>query len=330
MATKPHKIVFLAINGFQPLDLFGPLEVFAAAKELAGCSYEWSIVGFANEPIKAETGAKLIPDAIISELDKANTLVLCGGCGPRTIVLNTKQMADLKKLAAKSDRVVSICTGAFLMAQIGLAKGRKISTHWQYADDLAEANPAADVDSDALFIRDGKIWSSAGITAGIDLALALVAEDFGRAVSAAVARQLVVYIRRSGNQAQYSEPLLAQSLDGGRLSDLLEWMTNNLVEPMGVEILAARAGLGARQFNRIFREITGKTPARYVERLRLDSSRVMLEDGGARIDQVSRAVGFKSPDSYRRAFERRFSVSPSQYQTQFAFEHKTPKHKEYS
>lgn len=318
MVKETYKIVFLVVDGFQSLDLFGPLEVFAAANELAACGCDLSIAAFDKAPVKSETGAKIIPDAKISELARADTLFLCGGRGPRTVVLNANEITDLKNLAASSKRVVSICTGAFLLGQIGLADGRCIATHWKYADDLAEAYPAAKIDANALFRHDGKIWSSAGITAGIDLSLALIANDFGQAVSVAVARHLVVYIRRAGDQAQYSEPLMAQSQDGGRFSLLLESMTKDLTAPMDVETLAARVALGPRQFARIFRQTTGQTPARYVEHLRLDVARLMLAEGTARIDQVSRAVGFKSADSFRRAFERIFSLSPSQYQARFA------------
>lgn len=328
MMKETHKIVFLVVDGFQSLDLFGPLEAFAAANELAACGYDLSIAAFDKAPVESETGTKLIPDAKINELARADTLVLCGGRGPRTVVLGAMELADLKNLAANSGRVVSVCTGAFLMGQIGLADDRSIATHWKYADDLAEAYPAAKIDADALFRHDGKIWSSAGITAGIDLSLALIAKDFGRAVSVAVARHLVVHIQRTGDQAQYSEPLMAQSLDGGRLSLLLEWMTNNLTAPMDVETLADRVALGPRQFARIFREITGQTPARYVEHLRLDNARLILAEGMARIDQVSSAVGFKSADSFRRAFERRFSLSPSQYQARFAIAQEYPEQQE--
>jgi len=174
------------------------------------------------------------------------------------------------------------------------------------------------VDSNALFVKDGKYWSSAGITAGIDMALAMIAEDCGTAVSASVARQLVVYIRRPGNQAQFSEPLIAQSGSVSRFSDVLIWVAENLDKSIDVEKLAKVAGMSGRHFARLFRQETGNTPARYVEQIRLDHARTLLGEGNGRIHQIALSVGFKNADSFRRAFERRFDVSPTIYREQFS------------
>jgi len=319
MEHKKQKIIFLITDDFQPLDLFGPLEAFSTAKAVSFCDYEWAVASFSLEPVMSESGIKIMPDIRLCDVRDCDTLVLCGGQGARTTDLEKNQITLLRQVSEKCSRIVSICTGAFIMSQIGLTEGRRVATHWRYSDELAEHYPTAQVDPDALFVKDGKFWSSAGVTAGIDLALALIAEDYGNAISAAVARQLVVYMRRTGDQAQFSEPLFAQSNTSERLAPLLEWMTNNLSKPLSVQDLAERANISPRQFSRIFQKNLKLSPARYVEYLRLDKARLMLLQEKSRIDEVAKAVGFSNPDSFRRAFERRFSVAPTLYQKQFGY-----------
>ena len=398
------------------LDLFGPLEVFAAAKEVAGCCYHWSVASFSKAPVRSESGTQIVPDFIIGDTVDVDTLILVGGAGARTLTMARAELSALSALADNAQRVVSICTGAFLLESLGLAEGRHLATHWRYADQLAEQAPGAKVNPDALYIHDDKVWSSAGVTAGIDLSLALVADDYGNAVSTAVAQQLVVYMRRTGDQAQFSAPLVAQSQDAGRLTPVLDWMVNNLSRVIHIDDLAARACLGPRQFSRVFQKALGKSPARYLEQLRygnavstavaqqlvvymrrtgdqaqfsaplvaqsqdagrltpvldwmvnnlsrvihiddlaaraclgprqfsrvfqkalgksparyleqlrMDRARLMLSNEKVRISEVATETGFTNPDSFRRAFERRFSVTPTLYQKQFSTRKGNPK-----
>lgn len=320
-----HHIAFVVVDGFQPLDLFGPLEAFAAANALAGAAYDWRIAAVRPHPLVSESGVRLIPDVSIPSIGDIDTLVLCGGRGARKLVVSASQRQMLRRVASSARRTVSICTGAFVLAELGLVDGRRVTTHWRHARELRDRFPAVHVDADALFVRDETIWSSAGVTAGIDLALALIAEDHGSATAGTVARELVVYMRRAGDQAQFSEPLQAQSGGDSRLADLVEWAADHVAEPLTVEALAARAGMGTRHFSRVFRAAFDTSPARFIERLRLDKARVMLSSDAARIEEVARAAGFSSGDSFRRAFDRRFGLSPSQYQAQFA-ERTAPNH----
>jgi transcriptional regulator GlxA family with amidase domain len=220
--------------------------------------------------------------------------------------------------AGEVRRLVSICTGLYGLAQSGLADGRRVTTHWKFAADVAARFPALRLEPDAIFIKDGPIYSSAGITAAIDMALALIEEDFGPALALAAARDLVVYLKRSGGQQQYSEPLRFQARAGDRFAELAAYMVQHLDDDLGVEALAARAGLSPRQFNRAFKAAFETTPAQHVERLRLDAAREHLIASNASIDQVAWTVGFRSDDAFRRAFDRRFGLSPSDYRRRFS------------
>lgn len=318
MISELHRFVFVILDDFQALDLFGPLDVIGAAKELGAHNYEMVTAAFTPSPVASETGTKVLPDVVLSEGMKVDTLVICGGKGARKQGLQEQQITLLRHLFDKSERVVSICTGAFVLARLGIADGMRMATHWHYTDELAELNSTIEIDADALYVKEGKLWSSAGVTAGIDLMLALVTEDHNHALSTAVARQLVVYMRRQGGQTQFSTPLKAQATDAGRLAPLLDWMVNNLTGPMTVTSMAARVNLSPRQFSRVFQDHMGEPPAKYVERLRLDHARVLLSGDGGRIDEIAQQVGYNSADSFRRAFERRFAVCPSFYQKQFS------------
>ncbi len=314
---RHHHIAFLVIDGFQAMDLFGPVDAFHAAKELGGLDYQIDLATLSGEVATTESGIPVMATARLANLKRIDTLVLCGGNGARTNSFGPGQLEDIRAAADRSRRVVSICTGAFLLAKLGLASGRRVTTHWRYAQDLQQQYPDACVDGDAIFLHDGKVFSSAGVTAGIDLSLALIAEDCGQPIAAAVARQLVIYMHRTGNQAQYSDPLHAQADADERFADLVVWMTNHLAENMTVEVLADRVALTPRHFSRVFRDRFGVTPGRYVENLRLDRARCLLDEGKARIDQVARTVGYASDVAFRRAFERRFEMTPSQYRNRF-------------
>jgi transcriptional regulator GlxA family with amidase domain len=211
-----------------------------------------------------------------------------------------------------------VCTGAFLIAAAGLLDGRRATTHWRWCERLARQFPRVRVDADAIFVRDGAIFTSAGVTAGIDLALSLVEEDLGRALAMSVARQLVVHTRRTGGQSQFSETLRMQSADDGSFDALHQWIAANLDADLSVEALAAHAGMSVRHFARVYRAHTGETPARAVARLRLEAARHQLEGAAARVGSVARAVGFGDPDRLRRAFHRHLGVTPRAYRAAFA------------
>ncbi len=315
--TNQHLLTFFAFDGFQSLDLFGPLEAFAAAQELKGECYQWQIAGFDNQPLRTESGTIILPDIDIADVAQTGTLIFPGGSGARSIVLDQSQQELLRRVASKAQRIAAVCTGSFIVAQLGIANNRRVATHWRHGDELSRKYGSLKVDKNALFVKEENLWSSAGITAGIDMALAMIAEDHGSVLSTSVARQLVVYARRPGNQRQFSEPLIAQIGATGRLSDVLVWIVDNLNDHIDVEKLATKAGMSSRHFARLFKKSIGTTPAQYVEHLRLDKARMLLVEGSGLVHQIALAVGFSNPDSFRRAFERCFAVSPTLYRQQF-------------
>ena len=315
--ASPKTITFFILEGFQSLDLFGPLEAYAAAHELSGCAYRWQVASFNEEPVKTESGIEVLPTVSVQNVMAPGTVIFVGGFGPRTIALSEAQCNQLISLCVSSNRIASICTGSFLAAALGVLDSKSVATHWRHADEMTSRFPSVNVDPDRLFIKDGAVWSSAGVTAGIDMALAMITEDYGLTVSASVARQLVVYLRRKGNQAQFSEPLIAQSYQTGRLSHVMTWIVDNLNTEINVRVLAREAGMSQRNFSRVFRERLGISPAQYVEHMRLDKARTLLDSDVSSIHHVASAVGFSNSDSFRRAFERRFAISPKSYRARF-------------
>jgi transcriptional regulator GlxA family with amidase domain len=224
----------------------------------------------------------------------------------------------MKQRAKTTRRIASVCTGIYGLAATGLLDGRRVTTHWRFAADVARRFPALRMNPNALFVKDAQFYTSAGVTAGIDLALAMIEEDFGSKVALAAAREMVVYLKRAGGQEQYSEPLQFQTKSSDRFAELVTWMTNNPTAAMSVEILARRASLSPRQFFRRFKEHFGSSPAMFVETLRLNEARRRLSAGELSIDTVAESVGFKGRDSFRRAFTRRFRVTPSKFRRNFA------------
>jgi transcriptional regulator GlxA family with amidase domain len=313
--SKGRTVALILFEGFQALDVFGPLDAFDAANALVPGSYRLKLWSVAGEVVRAENGARVLSDSCIHAKLRPDTLIIPGGCGARTLQLSPAQRKTLVALAGGSRRLVSVCTGAFVAAELTQGSYR-IATHWKYADDLRTRFPSLQVDADVLYVHDGNLWSSAGVTAAIDLALKLIADDLGEAVSIACARQLVVHYRRDGDQAQFSEPLQLQQRSVGKFSDLLSWMLANPEADQAVPALAQRMDMSPRHLTRRFAEVYGEAPAKFAERIRLDHARTLLMKG-LRIDAISTAVGFGSADSFRRAFERRFSVSPSAYCQRF-------------
>ena len=319
----PRDVLIVVFDGVQSLDVTGPLEVFTGANgHLAGGdggpAYEIVVAGPGGVPVRTSSGLTIVPQADLRAVPAPHTLLVPGGEGTRSGEPGGAEVAAwLREHAPAARRVASVCTGAFLLARAGLLDGRRATTHWAYADALQRRFPAVRVEPDRIYVRDGAVVTSAGVTAGIDPALALVEEDIGRAAALAVARQLVVYLRRPGGQAQFSAQLQAQVARRRPLREVQHWISERPAADLSVQRLAARAGLSPRQFARCFTTETGVTPGRYVDRVRLEAARRELEDTGAAVGQVARSCGYGTPEAMRRAFIRALGISPAVYRQRF-------------
>jgi transcriptional regulator GlxA family with amidase domain len=313
-----RRVVILAFPGVQTLDVTGPFEVFAAADRLAGGAYNIEVVAVSTAPIRTGSGLTIVPDrATASVRGPIDTLVVAGGTGVRAAVEDERLVRSVRRSAGRARRVASVCTGAFMLARAGLLDGRRAATHWASAEELARLHPAVRVDPDAIFVRDGDVWTSAGVTAGMDLALALVEEDLGRRVALEVARWLVVFVRRPGGQSQFSSHLRAQAAEREPLRELQEWMAAHLDSDLTVPALAARACMSERNFARAFGREVEMTPAAYVEALRVDHARVRLETTAQKLEAVAADCGFRTVETMRRSFHRRLGVGPGDYRDRF-------------
>jgi transcriptional regulator GlxA family with amidase domain len=314
-------VLIVVFDGVQSLDVTGPLEVFAGANSYLadrgerGPAYQIAIAGTGREPVRTSSGLTLVPDTDLRAATAPHTLLVPGGEGSRSG--HEEIEAWLRRHGAAAQRITSVCTGAFLLARAGLLAGRRATTHWAYADALARQFPEVIVDPEPIFLRDGPVVTSAGVTAGIDLALTLVEEDAGRPAALAVARHLVVFLRRPGGQAQFSAQLRAQLAQRQPLREVQHWISERPAADLSVDRLAARAGLSPRQFARSFTAETGVTPGRYVDWVRLEAARRELEDTGHGLEQVARSCGYGTPEAMRRAFVRTLSVSPAGYRQRF-------------
>ena len=266
-------------------------------------------------PVRTSSGLKLAADTTLDDSDNPHTLVVPGGQGTRSP--DPSIIEWLRCRALHAQRIVSVCTGAFLLAEAGVLDGRRVTTHWGQCDTLARRFPRLDVDPEPIFVRDGNVATSAGVTAGIDLALALVEEDHGREAALTVARHLVMFLRRPGNQTQFSAQLSAQVAQREPLRDLQQWISEHPSEDLSVDALAERVNLSPRQFARAFAAEVGVTPGRYVDRVRLETARRLLEDTVESIEHIARTSGFGTPEPMRRAFLRVLGVSPAEYRRRF-------------
>jgi len=318
----PRRIGLLMYADMQALDLVGPMDAFAAAQlTRAGRSvtkcYEVVTIGLDSRAVRAESGLVLKPQYTVKSAPHCDTLIIPGGRAMREAKTSERVAAWLIRQDRDTRRIAAVCTGVFGLAASGLADGRRVTTHWQYAQELVARFPKLKVDASALFLRDGRIYTSAGITAGIDLTLALIEEDHGPSIALSVARELVVYLRREGGQSQFSEPLRFQSKNVDRIADVAGWIGTNLQQDLSVQALAERARLCPRQFTRRFKQITGSTPAEFVEKTRLDEARRRLTAHQAPLGQVALSVGYRSDDVFSKAFERRFGVAPGAFKRRF-------------
>src|ERR1700722_2689113 len=317
MSANAIHVVLLGYAGVQTLDIAGPLDAFASANSARPGAYLALTASLDGAPFVSESGLRIAPDAALRDAGAIDTLIVPGGAGLRTPALYEEIARAVRQCAASCRRIVSVCTGIYGVAPTGLLDGRRATTHWRFADDVAARFPAVRLDCDRIFIKDGPLYTSAGITAAIDLALALIEEDYGPRLALTVARDLVVYLKRSGGQRQFSEPLQFQDRAGDRFADLAAWIASHLGDDLSVERLAARAALSPRQFSRRFTQAFGQTPSDQIEALRLDAARDHLTESSAQVESIATAVGFRSNDAFRRAFDRRFGLSPTEYRRRF-------------
>lgn len=316
-------ICIIAFPGCQSLDVTGPYEVFAGANQYLEntgkpAAYRVRLASTAGLTVKTQSGLQLRADSPIAKLrGPIDTLVIGGGPGSREVERDTRTLDVLRRLTAASRRIASVCTGSFVLAALGLLDGKRATTHWAACKELGRRYPRIAVDADPIFVRDGRIYTSAGVTAGIDLALALVEADLGRDVALTIARWLVLYLRRPGNQRQFSVQLQGQVAERDALRRIQAYARDHLDADLSVERLAERSGMSSRHFARCFKTEVGMTPARYVSQLRIEAARRLLEEGRRSIEQVARDCGFNTPETLRRTFARELQTAPRDYRRRF-------------
>ncbi len=311
-------IVILAPQGVQSLDVVGPAEVFwEAARRLRDPNaYQIQIMGTSDEPIRGTGALRFLPDRTIHDPDEPiDTLLVAGDPSFQELAPAVTQW--LARRAPQSRRFGSICTGVFLLAEAGLLEGKRVTTHWECAAKLRHDYPGLDVDSDQIFIRDGQLSTAAGVTSGIDLALALVEEDYGRDIALIVARYMVVFLKRPGGQSQFSAHLTAQTADKGPIRRVVDHILSDLRSDLSVETLAGRANMSTRNFSRVFLRDIGVTPADFVAAARLDAARRLLQDSSMPLQRIADRCGFADLHSMRRVFRRTLGVGPSDYRANF-------------
>jgi transcriptional regulator GlxA family with amidase domain len=324
LATR--RVVMLAFDDAQILDITGPLEVFSRAARLASdegrrgvAPYTVEIVAPKRGRIRMSSGLELIASRRLADVRGGiDTLFVSGGRGARKAAGDPAVIRWLRRLAPRVRRLASVCNGTRLLAEAGLLDGKRVTTHWADAAELAAAYSSVTFDPDPIFLRAGKVYTSAGVTAGMDLALAMVEEDHGAKLARAVARQLVLFLQRPGGQSQFSAQLEVQLADRSPLRELTAWMADHLAADQSVEALARRAAMSPRNFARAFRREVGAPPGRFVERLRVEAARRRLVESEATIVAVAQTCGFGTAETMRRAFQRTLRVAPHEYRKRFA------------
>src|SRR6185437_5046144 len=293
---------------FQLLDASGPISVFEIAARYAKADLAIKVLSVTSAPVRSSSGAELLARGI-KPYGAISTLIVAGGEGVTAATKCERTIAFVRAVAKRGVRIASVCSGAYILAEAGLLDGRPATTHWARTRHFLSTYPQVKLEPDRIFTRDGQIWTSAGISAGIDLALAMVAEDFGDEVAQKTARQLVLYHRRSGGQSQFSS-LLELKAPSGRFSALLAWAREHLDAPLTVEDLAERAAMSSRHFTRAFIAETGTTPSKAIERLRVEVARQRVQSSSEAIERVAETTGFRDPERMRRAFIRAFGQPP--------------------
>jgi transcriptional regulator GlxA family with amidase domain len=311
------RVSIVVFDGFQSLDAFGPLEVFS------GAGYGVELASLAAGPVRASNGATVVANRAIADIGHSiDTLLVAGGEGTRNDALLPTLAEAVGSVAPRARRVASVCTGAFVLAAAGLLDGRRCTTHWAHATTLARRYPSLRVEPDSIFVRDGEIWTSAGVTAGIDLALALVEQDRGSELARKIARHLVVYLQRPGGQRQFSAAMSVQTANGHSASaqamrDLVVWIREHVDADCSVAALARRAGMSQRSLARAFRNELGTTPADLVECCRIEVARQLLETTDLTVAAIAGRTGIGAPETLHRAFARRLQTTPAEYRDRF-------------
>jgi len=318
-----RRVVIIAFPGVTLLDISGPAQVFAElqAIDLPGAGYALSYLSTSGGLVATDVGM-MVDTAPISSVrpNQVDTLVIPGGPGIWALRQDAVLMKWISEVLPRSRRVASVCLGAFALAWTGVLDGKRAATHWRYCPRLADGFPKIRVEPNAIFVQDGQVWTSAGVSAGIDLALAMIEEDFGHTTALDIARRLVVFLKRPGGQSQFSTVLAAQASDvEGRFSALHAWIIENIAGDLKVETLAEKAGMSLRTFARTYTSRTGMTPASGVEALRVETARLLLESSDIRgVVEVARRAGFGDDERMRRAFIRHLGISPSEYRSRFS------------
>ncbi len=330
----PRRIVFVVYPDLQILDLTGPVEVFAMANRLWSLldpaedrlegpvrdrPYQVDVVSTDGRSVRSSCGLEVAPHrSLATSAGPIDTLVVVGGIGTAEAVRDEPLVAWIASAARRSRRVTSVCSGAFLLARAGLLDGRRATTHWASSALLAQSFPTVTVDPDSIFVRDGNVWTSAGVTTGMDLALSLVEDDLGPEVARLVARWLVLFVQRPGGQAQFSAQLAAQRPERSSLQDLEGWIADHLAEDLSVTRMAEQVGMSTRTFARVFRQELGVSPAAYVESVRVEAARRLLETTSRGLPEVARLCGFGTVETMHRVFRRTLRVTPGEYRRHFS------------
>ena len=321
-APAPRIVEVLAFPSVQLLDVTGPLQAFATANDQitqagGAAPYDLRVVAKGGQGVTASAGLAITAAPLPRPSSAVDTLLIAGGPGVEAAAADPLLVDWVRRRAARARRVASVCTGAFLLAASGVLDGRRAATHWSVCKEFAQRYPAVRVEPDPIFVRDGSVWTSAGVTAGIDLALALIEQDLGRTVALAVARYLVVFLKRPGGQAQFSTALSLQSAED-EFGVLHGWINKHLADDISLPVLADQAGMSERSFSRHYAEATGLTPARAVERLRVEAARRMLSESRLPVKRISQRCGFGSEETMRRSFLRILSATPQDYRSRFS------------
>lgn len=317
-------VVMVAYPDAHVLDITGPMEVLSGVKLFRDGGvggYELTLVAAETTPIRTTSGLSLVPDMSFEQARASglpiDVLMIAGGHGTQAALKDHRLMAFVVWAEQQAKRVISICTGAFILAELGLLDGKRVATHWWWCPVMAKRYPEVELDADAIYIRDGKYWTSAGVTSGMDLALALVEADWGHDMALKVARYNVMYMMRPGGQAQFSAQLVAQQVEDGPINRTLEHILANLTDELSVTQLATLACMSERSFARKFKRETGETPAAYVEQARLQDARVRLEQSDDTIDIIALKSGFGAAERMRRAFHKHLGVTVRSYRDRF-------------
>lgn len=325
MTSRTRRVAMVVYPNVQILDVTGPLEVFARTSRWlidhgrqGDLAYTVELVATRRGPVVSSSGLELLVRRSFAEVrGGVDTLLVAGGIGFSDELRERSVVGWIRRMAPRVRRLGSVCTGAFLLAEAGLLDGRRATTHWRRCGELADRYPRVTVDPDPIFVRAGRVYTSAGVTAGMDLALALVEEDEGHEVALAVARELVMFVKRPGGQSQFSVPLMAQATDHQPIRELQMWISEHPADDLSVVALARRAAMSPRNFARVFTREVGVTPARFVERARVEAARRRLEESSLGVDAVASECGFGSPEIMRRTFLRTLRVNPVDYRHRF-------------